>query len=224
MASSNRKPRIGDDIRFGFEVECVISGEKWESFVKRIIKLEQSADCRIQISDDGSIRRELEGRPASYYMSVELKISPLLTTPSMKLLKRVFAIVRRYGGTNETCGLHVNVSSSNRKKMCNFDPIKFAQNSLWNDILRTFQRTANSYCKSTVIDKPASKMQFYKSLSNSFLDRYSNINYTNFPGDTINDRTRVEIRGLGNKNYEQKYDVIAPIVRQIKKVFNTACD
>ena len=156
------------DIRLGFEVECRIRtiNSTFEQFCKEIYGLKQG----INVGTDGSIT----GCGYSY-RSTELRTKPLPPKAAMEVLEAVFRIVNKYGNTNTSCGLHVNISSADKLKMKNFDPIPFLSSKLWNQILRTFGRESNKYCQTVFRASHKnfpSKVHLFKSMGNTVDDKY----------------------------------------------------
>jgi hypothetical protein len=210
------------DIRLGFEVECIIrGGYHYRKFCEAIRETFNKLKCHIEIGSDGSIN--CEGL-ASDSRPVEIRTSPLPPKKSMEVLKAVFDIVNKYGLTNASCGLHVNISSAHRSKMRNFNPLPFLSSKLWDEILRKFSRKSNNYCRPilTVNRRRASKYLAFQALSNACGDKYRCVTLCNF-GNGLSKSSRVEVRGFGNKNYTQKYDVIAEFVKRIERLFKLSC-
>ena len=147
----------------------------------------------------------------------------------METLKVVFDIVNKYGGANETCGFHVNISSVHKRKMRSFDPIPFLSSSLWNEILTKFNRKSNEYCEPTFCGfnwQKSSKVGMLRKLSEDegvFDEKYKCVNFCNF-GNGMNKSSRIEIRGFGNRDYTKKFDVIALFVKRIERLFNLSCN
>jgi hypothetical protein len=209
------------DIRLGFEVECRIRSSKFTQFCKEIYGLKK----KIIIGEDGSIT----GCGYSYH-STEIRTAPLPPKESMEVLKTVFNIVNKYGNTNTSCGLHVNISSADKTKMKNFNPLPFISSKLWNQILKKFNRENNRYCQ-TVLKatqkKSPSKVRLFKSMVESMVDivndKYWCVTLCHF-GNGTNKSSRIEIRGFGNKNYTKRFVTISTFVKRIEKLFNLSCN
>jgi hypothetical protein len=204
------------DIRLGFEVECRIRDEDYTKFCREIYNLKK----RTNIGYDGSI-----SGCGFEYRAVELRTSPLPPKRSMETLRAIFVIVNKYGNTNTSCGLHVNISSANKSKMKNFDPFPFIYSKLWEQILRKFKRKNNRYCKTifgmTQKNEPA-KICLFKSMTSVLNNKFKCVNFLHF-GNGMNKTSRIEIRGFGNKNYTKKFEVISIFVKRIEKLFNLSC-
>lgn len=210
------------DVRLGFEVECIIrGGHYYRKFCEALRDLCIQSKSPINIGSDGSINIQglaQDSRP------VEIRTNPLPPKKAMEVLKAVFDIVNRYGLTNASCGLHVNISSAHRSKMRNFNPLPFLSSKLWDEILKKFSRKSNNYCRPilTVNRRRASKYLAFQALSNACGDKYRCVTLCNF-GNGLSKSSRVEVRGFGNKNYTHKYDVIAEFVKRIERLFRLSC-
>jgi hypothetical protein len=221
------------DIRFGFEIECVIKdtavlrnlqdNPSWSFLIlKKTSKLTQFKNELKKLSHpviygyDGSIECNDNDTTA------ELKTPPLPPKDAMILLKQVFDIVNKYGYTNSSCGFHVNISSSHKTKMKNFNPIPFLSSKLWNEILRKFNRGNNEFCRPIIRSNKISKMTMARRLIENADEKYRCVNLKNF-GNGMTSRSRVEIRGFGNVNYSKKYDTISEFVKRIERLFRLSC-
>ena len=203
------------DVRLGFEVECAVVASRHRQFYKKLREL----NGQVSVGYDGSIRvRDTLDRVA------EIRTVPLPPKDALALLKKVFDIVNEYGYTNQSCGLHVNISSARRSKMRNFNPLPFLSSKLWNEILRKFKRASNGYCKSVVTnrDRHLSKVDRLFNLSSALDNKYRCVNLTNFARGTRKS-SRVEVRGFGNTDYTKKFDTIEVYVKRIEKLFKLSC-
>ena len=215
------------DIRLGFEVECVISGVKGDRNVERnpnfgkfqreIYALKKG----VTIGDDGSINTYGYG---SCTRSAEIRTRPLPPKDAMEVLKAVFDIVNKYGLTNASCGLHVNISSAHKTKMRNFNPLPFLSSRLWDQILKSFNRSGNTFCRTmlSVNGRKVSKIRIFKNLTSIFDDKYRCVSLCHF-GNGGDKSSRIEIRGFGNRDYTKKFDTIARYVKRIERLFKLSC-
>ena len=221
------------DIRLGFEIECVIKdtavrrnlhdNPSW-SFWKKTNKLTQFKNELKELAHpviygyDGSIECDDNDTAA------ELRTPPLPPKDAMLLLKQVFDIVNKYGYTNSSCGFHVNISSAHKSKMRDFNPLPFLSSKLWNEILSEFKRGTNEYCRHVIRNskKHMSKIRLLNALLERSEQKYRCVNLRNF-GNGQGKRSRVEIRGFGNKDYSNKYDTIAEYVKRIERLFKLCC-
>ena len=206
------------DIRLGFEIECIIKSGNRVKLRRAINSLKKG----ITIGSDGSL--ETDNWDDS---TAEIRTLPLRPRDAMITLKSVFDIVNKYGGTNRTCGFHVNISSSNKRKMKNFDPLPFLSSSLWREILRRFNRTNNEFCQPTLCGfkhRTLSKVEVFRKLSQEdvFYEKYNCVNFSNF-GSGTSKSSRIEIRGFGNRDYSKKFDTISAYVKKIETLFSSSC-
>lgn len=200
------------DIRLGFEIECFVRDREYSTFCNEV----RANDT--EVGDDGSINVNYTKN-----RSAELRTKPLPPKKAMKLLKKLFVIVDEHGGTNASCGLHVNISSAKKNKMIKFNPIPFYNSSIWDNILHTFKRGNNYYCKRLNLNSKSQPYAvWFKNFTNLLDDRYRCINLNNF-GNKISRNSRVEIRGMGNRHYQKKYPVVATYVKKITNLFNKSC-
>lgn len=218
------------DIRLGFEIECVIKnayisnnlggvrlGPIWHNFKRSIYNLK----CGINIGSDGSIRADNIDDCA-----VELRTKPMAPQDAMATLHKIFKLVNEFGYTNKSCGLHVNISSTHKRKMKNFNPVAFLSSNLWSQILKDFKRTSNNYCRPVVklSNKPRiTQIHQLAEFTKALTSKYRCVNFSNF-GTGINPSSRIEIRGFGNVNYTNRFNDIASYVKRIEKLFKFSCD
>jgi len=223
-------PRFTDDsdIRLGFEVECYVRGHKWAEF-ERIIRA-----MGVQIGDDGSIEPPYCDGWVTYdyepYNTAELRTRPLPPRSAMSLLKEVLHSLHGRGGTNDSCGLHVNISSTNKTKMRRFRIKRFVSSRLWQQMLRRFKREDNDYCMPLFDgDRPPTKRELQNGddyvLDQAIAkvhDKYACVNTCHF-GNGESRESRIEIRAMGNLRYHCRYRLIAYFVGEIIKQFEWAC-
>ena len=210
------------DVRLGFEIECIIyGGQTYRKFCEVMRETFNKLKCRVEIGSDGSINlQDIAGLPRP----VELRTPPLPPKKAMEVLKACFDIVNRFGLTNASCGLHVNISSAHRSKMRNFNPLPFLSSKLWDEILRKFSRRSNNFCRPvlTVNRRRASNYLAFRAFTNACDDKYRCVTLCNF-GTGMTPSSRVEVRGFGNKDYTHKYDTIAEFVKRIERLFKLSC-
>lgn len=218
------------DIRLGFEIECIIknayvstncggtqTGPIWRQFKRAIYNLK----CGINIGDDRSIHVDCADA-----CSVELRTKPMAPQDAMTTLHKIFELVNKFGYTNKSCGLHVNISSTSKRKMKNFNPISFLSSNLWSQILKDFKRTSNTFCRPVVklSNKPRiTQIHQLTAFTKALTSKYRCVNFSNF-GTGINSGSRIEIRGFGNANYTNRFNDIALYVKRIEKLFEFSCD
>lgn len=243
MGKKKNKFTDKSNIRLGFEVECVIDMPRmpananndtipgyaarvhyFENNRKRNVEFRKEIFAlkkRIQIGHDGSINRL---GFCSYALTAELRTPPLPPKSAMELLEKVLQIVNKYGGTNASCGFHVNISSKNKSEMMRFNPITFSSSKIWKELLSAFKRKSNNYCRPTFsFNRNTSKVAIIHQLARRMTDKYHCVNFSNF-GNGKAKRSRIEIRGMGNVNYSKKYHKIADYVYRIQRLFKLSCN
>jgi len=91
--------------RVGYEIECVVPRSKYLAFRASIRRVKSTRAGRgLRIGEDASIFH-YESRERD----VELATRAINLFDSLRLLKTLLAAVRKYGRTNKSCGLHVNI-------------------------------------------------------------------------------------------------------------------
>ena len=206
------------DVRLGFEVECVLRYRCYKTFCKRVHALHP----KMQLGQDWSINtvgcENDEGR------TCEVKTPPLPPKDAMNLLKQLFDLVNAYGLTNASCGFHVNISSTKKSRMKEFNPMPFLSSKLWSEILKKFKRESNTYCKAVLRLKGRrpSRVRMLKDMTDTLKNKYWCVNLSNFRDNHPN--SRIEIRAFGNKHYTQKFDLIASYIKRIERLFKLSCD
>lgn len=206
------------DVRLGFEVECVLKRRGYREFYGKLRQLHP----KMVVGQDYSIRTY--GWNEWHVRTAELKTPPLPPKDAMDLLKKVFDLVNEYGGTNSSCGFHVNISSAKKSKMKNFNPLPFISSKLWAEILKKFNRESNGYCRTVMNfgrNRP-SHVRLLKRMTDSFQNKYRCVNLSNFRDN--HPASRVEIRAFGNRHYTRKFELIASYVRRIERLFNLSCN
>lgn len=228
------------DIRWGFEVECVIPNgyrtprRRWgfsnadnsslnppfSAAGTEFNKAIKALSNQIRIGKDSSIKCNEYDRP------VEIKTPPLPPLDAMILLEKILIIVNKYGYTNNSCGFHSNLSSRRKNKMKQFNPIPFLSASIWDEMLKKFKRKSNTYCRPLVEQSKKSTAAKFHIVHNlvyhSKADKYRCVNMTHF-GNGFAKSSRIEIRGMGNVNYSKKFDTIAAYIKRIERLFNLSC-
>lgn len=216
------------DILLGFEVECIIFGRHWNTFHKFL----ERHSKYVYSDTDGSIEwfdSDFDDYDCVEHncRGVEIKTRPLRSKHAMELLQLVFDVVNACGMTNDSCGLHVNISSSVKRKMVSFNPLSFISTKLWDEILKKFDRYDNDYCQSLDgcdKNKPiVSRLLNLFDNNDCFDGKGSCVSFNGFRSGGLSKYSRVEIRAFGNKDYTKKFNVIAPYVKKIENLFSSCC-
>jgi len=162
-------------------------------------------------------------------------VSPPLPLPEIaKDLKNVMQWAKNNNCyTNESCGLHMNVSVPNFH-IAALDYVKFALFIGDNYILEQFGRTANSYCKSAIIkikdkaikrpDLAAQAMNMLKGQLNSIAGSIIHENHTDkYTSLHIHDNY-VEVRSPGGDWLSEPVDKLVTLLYRITVALDAACD
>jgi hypothetical protein len=221
-------PTFSDDssIRLGFEVECYIKAKSFgqcKSIFRRMnvdVGTDGSIEPPDQIEEDGN---DIFSRVYVKFTTTELRTKPLPPKEAMSTLKTIFAIINRHGGTNDTCGLHVNISSADKKEMRNFYPVPFFASKIWSEILEDFDRSDNEYCQSFKFERNNGFDSIKQKIELIQSEKFLSANMNNW-GCGENKTSRIEIRAFGNENYHKRFNDIAGYVKRIIKLFEYSCN
>lgn len=209
------------NIRIGFEVECYIrerfSGE-WEKAIKEI-------NTENIIDDDGSIEPPELYDYTEDFCTYEIQTAVLPPLAAIENLDKIFKLIAKWGGANETCGLHLNISSTNKKRMSCFNPWPFVFSPIWKRMVRDFNREDNDFCIPP--DTDDTPMGFFGNICDndicSFYDKDSCVNFANW-GNGTSHTARVEIRGMGGNKYHFRLPLITNYTKKVIKLFMLCCD
>lgn len=214
------------NIRLGFEVECYIKDKHEDAFRSEISAFNKSVafdnDTSIELPDSYCKWDSDAGK------TFELQTPVLPPKSAMKLLSGIFNVLQKYGGTNHSCGLHLNISSTDKNRMKNFDPFRFTHSPIWMKLLKDFRREDNEYCNYGY-DLDETPMQYIEQLVDSFggddnfTDKYNCINLSNWQGGD-KPSSRIEIRGMGNGKYHYRFNTISKYTHRIVKLFVLSCE
>jgi hypothetical protein len=221
------------NIRLGYEVECYVKDRHVGDFEKAIKRIHNENI----ISDDGSIEPP-ERADYTEFCTYEIPTAVLPPRSAIQNLKAIFALLQEWGGTNETCGFHLNISSTDKSRMKRFNPIPFISSPLWNRLLRDFNRADCDYCL-PVWDHTMSPMDQFNRLREEIGEDYdygygegglgslygkdSVVNLANWANGT-RANSRIEIRGMGGNKYHYRLPLITEYTRRIMKLFMLCCD
>lgn len=120
------------------------------------------------IEDDVSITFA-KNQPQSYY-GVEVVTNPMPEEIAIDFCKKMLFWMKNHQhvATNKTCSLHVNMSIKDKKINNQIDYFSVLQHTPQNEILQQYERTKNSYCKSTREMKFNLNIGSYASKSRTF--------------------------------------------------------
>lgn len=202
------------NIILGFEIECYVVNN-WDQFTYNIRKI----NSNIIIGNDGSIYPDKYDNYIT--LTCELRTPPLPFLESLQLLEKLFNVIRKYGKTNHTCGLHVNISYKNFEKFRKMDILRFLNNKIWNQILTFYKRKSNYFCYWDYTRKITPDL-----LRKMQVEKYRCCSIRNWIENDYNSRStrRIEIRGFGNRNYHLKIKSITKYIYKIARLFQSCCD
>ena len=220
--------------RVGFECEFVLHTNKmsWDTLSKELEKIHPD----IYTDGDGSI----EYNWISSQSGVEIKTPPLTPYDSLIVLHKVFSLINKVGQTNRSCGLHASFSPVSNEAYKKVNPFKILDNPLWSKIKKDFKREQNYYCSRNPFNSDGKRLAKRKIKDpfdkwNACLDgEYSDnkldnelqdcicdydghscdVNFDNY-GECRQWDSRIEIRCMGNENYQRKFGLVSKYVQQI---------
>jgi hypothetical protein len=199
----------------GFEFELSILKDVYDELTRELSALSPG---NIIFGTDGSITC-----PSSY-QSIEIRTRKLSYSKGIKLLEEIlsffYTMVQVPDGqlpfihTNETCGLHINISEHYITQRGKQDLLycRMLQKFDQHKIAKLFNREDNRYCK------PIPMKAIYKKnideLYNGFRGGLGQDKYhaLSFRGE------RIEVRCLGNTNYPLKVDEIKESIDHLHDV------
>lgn len=200
----------------GFEVECIVQDKFFDTFCHKVKKL----NPKIKIGEDCSIE------PEEYEETCEIKTPPLPFRKSVSILRKIFALLDKYGRTNYSCGFHVNLSYKGwHDKPLKFKLKKFLNNKIWDSILVKYDRDNNDYCNThNKIQKDiihiTNDADLKEEMEDLPFDKYYNVSLRNLERKDI--YKRIEIRGFGNINYHRRLKELQSQIKQIIKLFENS--
>lgn len=175
---------------------------------------------------------------------IEIKTPPMTPYESLLVLHKVFRLINKSGFTNNSCGLHASFSPVSGEVYPKINPLKVLDNPLWAKMKKDFDRTDNTYCvqnpfncngkhlaRQKIKDDPFKKwnncidyncgiydidhldLEIY-TCADKYDGHSSDVNFDNY-GKVQNSVSRIEIRCMGNKNYQRKFGLVSKYVQQI---------
>lgn len=211
-------PNIANNSFFiGFEVETCFHGSSDELNVRRAI------GRGVQMGTDGSI----SPRPGDW--SAELRTQPLIGLKAFKRLEKVFNAVSEYGYTNQSTGLHVNLSPVSDELYYEINPFYLVCHPLFKEIKKRFKRENNNYCQAYHPPRKPSQNNIalslfrkcvnansvhHPSITGRYHGHYSAVNFDNMALPRTK-CSRIEIRAFGNTNYHKRLQEVAFWTNQI---------
>lgn len=201
------------NVKIGFEIEAYMAGDDYLSFTYDVKNIDKKIlfgdDGSIQLNDEDNLKQDEEGTSFDVF---EIKTFPLPVAKSLSVLSKIFKLMIKYGvKTNDSTGLHVNISHDNKSRQKDFNPVTFLNTDLWARLLKKYKREDNEYCLIHHL-KDDSLYEIFRQ-AGEYDEHHSAVSFRNYP-------TRIEIRTFGNKNYHKKFKTIKKDVAEILKQFN----
>jgi hypothetical protein len=217
---NSRKFLIGFEVEFLFNPDRFGFEELGFKFQRLHPKIEVVDDCSLSAEDCGT----------AFTQGMEIITPPLSSKQSFQLLSQVFQLVRRYGKTNSTCGLHLNFSPVSEKMYKSINPFKFTNHPIWEKILKDFEREDCEFCQPVWGERVKPNMlSLFKVIeegggyeTNIAISKDAAVNFDHYPEDKQED-SHLEIRCFGNKGYPSKLPKIRRYAEQILKLFTECC-
>ena len=199
----------------GIEFELSILKDSYEEVVG---SLNNVSPGNINFGTDGSITCPSE------YQSVEIRTRKLPIAQGLKLFEDILCFFYTctqvpegtlpFIHTNETCGLHINISEAyiTRRGKQDLWYCRMLQKFNQHKIAKLFGRENNRYCKPVPVNNVYKKN--IDELYNGFRGGLGQEKYhaLSFRGE------RIEVRCLGNKDYPLKVDLIKESVQHLHDV------
>jgi Putative amidoligase enzyme len=231
--------------RIGFELEFIGMGGRDEI----ITQLHRELGIRVQsffnsyrnwyLTYDGSVVPDFRGWN-EIGEAYEL-VSPIMSLEKgLKTIKEMFAWMnRRRHYTNASCGFHVGVSFSSRKKMGRLNLDKLVILFDEKRILTQFQRNGNDYClpHKEDTDFTISKVLCEDGIVRNALipeympagaitsfsrDKFRSINLGKYRGSDTG--SYLEFRAIGGRNYHKKYQKIKAAINHYVRIMDWASE
>ena len=159
-------------------------------------------------------------------IGIEIVSPPYPLQEGLVQLEKLFAWMYKHAYTNDTTGLHVNISFSNHPKI---DPLKLAIFMGEEHVLKQFGRVNNTYASHhlrylmahLLTGKFTTDVEEFIRTSGDLMrkERYFSFNLSHYEKDGY-----IEFRVTGNKNYEHRYGDVRNAVLRFVNVLSIAAD
>lgn len=185
-----------------------------------------NAKKRFVVKDDPSI---CPPSGQMYWNTYEVATPPMPRKTAIAFMNDFFKWIELYGETNSSCGLHVNISFSDKKKQDKLSDWKIVLAYDDAEVLRTLRRKRNIYCRSlreriapyvmkradmADVDSVVNHIQNY--VENYYRNKYMAVNVSRL------DDGYVEFRALGGKDYHKRGDYIRDEIERMLNALETA--
>lgn len=210
------KKKIPYQFSLGIELECYAHQSLFNTesgYHHQLAKLLSSTGVAVTGGTDSSIR----DYPATY-CAAELRTPTQRWKPGCenfeKLLCALYPLTESgLFGTNDTCGLHVNVSEASITGGEELDDFHTHILSHFpeHEVLKMFGRVGNRYCRpyTTTKDETIEDIRVIKEGEDPDLKKYHAV--------ANRGRGRIEFRCLGGKNYQIRWPVLKDALKLIRE-------
>lgn len=212
------------DIKIGLEFEFYLNKDtnieklfsSILSFGKELVFLPE--EYNTQDKDLSSWTIERDGTLMSPISKGYEIVSPKLDLHEVPFyMKKLLHIIREYGYTDKTCGLHFHISSEN-KNIQNIDPSKLMLFLEEKDTLSLWKYRTDTNREISDIFKKATLEDFNKNFKN--ISRFHSI----VSRSTYGIQNHLEVRAIGGKDYEYKLTHIMKDFKEVVESFYVACN
>lgn len=170
-------------LRIGFELECIVPIIKLPSFRRSLSLIGRRYGQKIDTIPDSSICCYTKEK------DVEIITQPLAFGLAVQILNDCAALIAKYGRTNSTCGLHVNIS---------FRGMSMHKLSMLHDlegVKRQWKREKNFYC---------TLQEALRSRCTSDFELKSALENGHFVAVRLRKGDYYEFRVIGGRDYHRK--------------------
>lgn len=208
------------EIKIGLEFEFYLEDDVFEKFIKAIGNyVDEIVYCpdeyNIQDKDLSIWTIERDGTLNPKKNGFEI-VSPKLDLAEAQFyMKKVLEIIRQYGHTDNSCGLHFHISSEKLQKI---DPVKLM---LFNDNKKTLDTWKyRSDCNFDISDL------FNRTKPSEFKKHFTDLSrfYTVASRSKYGLSNHLEVRAIGGLDYEKKEKIILDDFKSFVDSYHIACD
>ena len=203
-----------NDFEIGFELECVLDASV---YTKSELRIELDKICRgIKIDEDYSIDFEDIPDMCNSY-GAELITPPKPVEEAMIVLKKMFALINHGGWTNESTGLHINISPLDKTLFKKMNYVYIAYHPIFKEVAKAYGREYNEYSTPNkipenlwlhLIMEGCLEIQHEK-------DAAVNLDYLELSEGR---HRRIEVRAFGNTDYQKKLVITRSYIYKILEV------
>lgn len=211
--------------KIGFEIEFLLKSDYNYNFIQeKLFEITRN----LEIGDDGSLHPDWRDRDASNY---EIKTFPSYPVIALERINKIFILIEKYGYTNKTCSIHLNISPVSDELYYKINPFYIARQKLWVEMRKSFERSRNMYCKNYNFRRLKRKIYHIDLWRKQLHDKspvdgschYKLINFDHVQIPRTKD-SRIEIRSMGGELYHRKFDLILDYTDKALQVIKNGCN